>query len=258
MYALADCNNFFVSCERVFRPDLEGKAVVVLSNNDGCAVSRSNEAKKLGVKMGQPLFEFKHLVQSGAVTVFSSNYVLYGDMSHRVQLVLRSAAPAIEIYSIDESFMDLTGMEHSDLDLWAKNLSAKCRKDTGIPISVGVAPTKTLAKIASKLCKQYPKTRGGCYMHHIQDIEKVLKKLPLEDIWGIGRRYSARFKNYYGLTTAYDFYMKDEAWVHSEMGITGVRTWRELHSIPSIFFEDAPQTRKQIMVSRSFSECVVA
>ena len=254
MYALADCNNFFVSCERVFRPDLEGKAVVVLSNNDGCAVSRSNEAKKLGVKMGQPLFEFKHLVQSGAVTIFSSNYVLYGDMSHRVQLVLRSAAPAIEIYSIDESFMDLTGLEHSDLDLWAKNLSAKCRKDTGIPISVGVAPTKTLAKIASKLCKQYPKTRGGCYMHHIQDIEKVLKKFPLEDIWGIGRRYSARFKNYYGLTTAYDFYMKDEAWVHSEMGIAGVRTWRELHSIPSISFEDAPQTRKQIMVSRSFSE----
>lgn len=254
MYALADCNNFFVSCERVFRPDLEGKPVVVLSNNDGCAVSRSNEAKRLGIKMGQPLFEFKELVESGLVTIFSSNYVLYGEMSSRVQHVLSGAAPSIEIYSIDESFLDLNGMEHNDLDLWAKSLSARCNTETGIPISVGVAPTKTLAKIASKLCKQYPKTNGGCFMHKPQQIEKVLKNFPIEDIWGIGRKYSSRFKNYYGLTTAYDFYMKDEPWIHSEMGITGVRTWRELHSIPSISFEDAQHNKKQIMVSRSFSE----
>ena len=169
MYALADCNNFFVSCERVFRPDLEGKPVVVLSNNDGCAVARSNEAKKLGIRMGQPSFEFRSLVESGQVTVFSSNFHLYGDMSKRVQATLARFSPALEVYSIDESFIDLRGIENVDFDHWAKYVSAECRRCTGIPVSIGVAPTKTLAKIASKLCKQYPKTRGGCYMHRPED-----------------------------------------------------------------------------------------
>ena len=199
MYALADCNNFFVSCERVFRPDLEGLPVVVLSNNDGCAIARSNEAKRLGIKMGQPMFEFRHLIESGAVTVFSSNFSLYGDMSRRVQMTLSRFAPAIEVYSIDESFIDLTGLsQDTDFDLWAKTVSRECRRCTGIPVSVGVSPTKTLAKVASKLCKQYPATKGGCWMHRQQDIEKVLKKFPLEDIWGIGRRYTKRFKGYFG------------------------------------------------------------
>lgn len=176
MYALADCNNFFVSCERVFRPDLERRPVVVLSNNDGCAIARSNEAKRLGIKMGQPMFEFRPLIESGAVTVFSSNFALYGDMSRRVQQTLSRFAPAIEVYSIDESFIDLTGLSpDTDFDLWAKTVSRECRRCTGIPVSVGVSPTKTLAKIASKLCKQYPATRGGCWMHRQQDVEKVLK-----------------------------------------------------------------------------------
>lgn len=256
MFALADCNNFFASCERVFRPDLEGRPVVVLSNNDGCAIARSNEAKKLGIKMGQPYFEFKSLVEKGLVTVFSSNFLLYGDMSSRVKAVLSKAAPSIEVYSIDESFLDLRGMDgigDFDYDRWAKDLSARCRKCTGIPVSVGVAPTKTLSKIASKLCKQYPKLHGGCYMHTREQIEKVLKKFPIDDIWGIGRRYSERFKNYYGINYAIDFYNQTEEWVRSLMGVTGLRTWKELHSIPSIEFENTPPAKKQIMVSRSFA-----
>ena len=255
MFALADCNNFFVSCERVFRPDLEGRPVVVLSNNDGCAIARSNEAKRLGIKMGQPMFEFRPLIESGAVTVFSSNFALYGDMSRRVQQTLSRFAPAIEVYSIDESFIDLTGLSpDTDFDLWAKTVSRECRRCTGIPVSVGVSPTKTLAKIASKLCKQYPATKGGCWMYRQQDVEKVLKKFPIEDIWGIGRRYTKRFKGYFGMSTAWDFYTRDESWINAEMGIGGVRTWQELHGIPCISFEDTAQAKKQIMISRTFAK----
>ena len=202
MFALADCNNFFASCERVFRPDLEGKPVIVLSNNDGCAVARSNEAKALGIKMGDPLFKIKDIIEQHHVAVFSSNYALYGDMSRRVQEVLRDWAPAVEQYSIDESFLDLRGAMIPDLDGWAKDLSRTCRKMTGIPLSIGVAPTKTLAKIASKLCKKYPKLQGGCYMHRPQDIEEVLRKFPVEDVWGIGRR-SVKKLSQMGVATAW-------------------------------------------------------
>lgn len=253
MIALADCNNFFVSCERVFRPDLAGRAVVVLSNNDGCAVSRSNEAKALGIKMGQPLYQFAQLVDSGKVTVFSSNFILYGDMSRRVQTVLRRAAPQIEVYSIDESFLNLDAMDPAtDFDSWAKQLSRSCRRNTGIPVSVGVAPTKTLAKIASKLCKQYPKLSGGCYMHTSDQIEKVLRSFPIDDVWGIGRRYSKRFKEY-GIDSAWKFAQCSEAWVRREMGVSGLRTWRELRGEPCIDFEHNVVAKKQICVSRSFA-----
>ena len=187
MYALADCNNFFASCERVFRPELNGKPVIVLSNNDGCAVARSNEAKALGIKMGDPYFKLKPLIERNHVAVFSSNFALYGDMSARVQEVLRGYSPSVEIYSIDEAFLDLRGIS-ADFDAYAKEISRECWRQTSIPVSVGIAPTKTLAKIASKLCKQYPRLRGGCYLHRPQDIEKVLRKFPVEDVWGIGRR----------------------------------------------------------------------
>ena len=253
MFALADCNNFFVSCERVFRPDLEGRPVVVLSNNDGCAIARSNEAKKLGVKMGQPMFEFRHLIESGTVTVFSSNFSLYGDMSRRVQMTLSMFSPAIEVYSIDESFIDLRGMSpDTDFDRWAKNVSRECLRCTGIPVSVGVSPTKTLAKIASKLCKQYPRLDGACFMKRPQDIEKVLRKFPVEDVWGIGRRYAARL-HLHGVSTAFDFASLPEEWVKAQMGLTGLRTWLELHGVPSISFGEDPEPKKQICVSRSFA-----
>ena len=188
MYALADCNNFFASCERVFRPELNGRPVIVLSNNDGCAVARSNEAKALGIKMGDPYFKLRPLIEQYGIAVFSSNFALYGDMSRRVQEVLRGYSPAVEPYSIDECFLDLSGMEGTDFDALAKRISRDCWRQTSIPVSVGIAPTKTLAKIASKLCKKYPKLRGGCYMYRPEDIEKVLRKFPAEDVWGIGRR----------------------------------------------------------------------
>ena len=252
MFALADCNNFFVSCERVFRPDLQGKPVIVLSNNDGCAVARSNEAKALGIKMGAPLFKIRDIVKRYNVAVFSGNMALYGDMSQRVRWVLEEYAPAVVVYSIDECFLDLRGMTNMDFDAYAKAISAECWRQTSIPVSVGIAPTKTLAKIASKLCKQYPKLRGGCYMHRPQDIEKVLKKFPVGDVWGIGRK-SAYKLNERGVNTAYDFTLLQENIVRSLLGITGVRTWKELQGIPCIEFEDGFEAKQSICVSRSFS-----
>lgn len=252
MFALADCNNFFASCERVFRPDLQGKPVIVLSNNDGCAIARSNEAKALGIKMGAPLFKIRDIVEKHNVAVFSGNMALYGDISQRVRWVLEEYAPSVEVYSIDECFLDLRGMTNIDFDAYAKEISAQCWKQTSIPVSVGIAPTKTLAKIASKLCKQYPKLRGGCYMHRPQDIEKVLRKFPIEDVWGIGRRSAPKLKER-GVNTAYDFTQLPEHIVHSMLDITGVRTWNELRGIPCIEFEDGFEAKQSICVSRSFS-----
>ena len=253
MFALADCNNFFASCERVFRPELVGKPVIVLSNNDGCAIARSNEAKALGIKMGDPLFKIRDIVEKHKVAVFSGNMALYGDMSQRVRWVLEEFAPSIEVYSIDEAFLDLRGMENIDFDSYAKEISAKCYRYTSIPVSVGIAPTKTLAKIASKLCKQYPKLCGGCYMHRPQDIEKVLRKFPIEDVWGIGRK-STRKLHDMGIRTAWDFTQMDESLVRGIFGITGLRTYKELCGEPCIEFEDTIEAKHSICVSRSFSK----
>ena len=252
MFALADCNNFFASCERVFRPDLQGKPVIVLSNNDGCAVARSNEAKALGIKMGDPLFKIKDIVNKHKVAVFSGNMALYGDMSQRVRWVLEDFAPSIEVYSIDEAFLDLRGMQNIDFDKYAKTISKTCYKMTSIPVSVGIAPTKTLAKIASKLCKQYPRLQGGCYMHRPEDIEKVLRKYPIEDVWGIGRKTMYKLK-LMGINTAYDYTTLSESRVRSLFNITGLRTWKELQGIPCIEFEDGFEAKQSICVSRSFS-----
>ena len=252
MFALADCNNFFASCERVFRPDLQGKPVIVLSNNDGCAVARSNEAKALGIKMGDPFFKIRHIVEKHDVSVFSGNMALYGDMSQRVRWVLESFAPAVEVYSIDEAFLDLRGMDNVDFDAFAKQISSECWRQTSIPVSVGIAPSKTLAKIASKLCKQYPKLRGGCYMHRPQDIEKVLRKFPVEDVWGIGRRSAAKL-HAIGIKYAWDFTQLPENAVRKMFALPGVKTWRELQGCPCIEFEDSFEAKQSICVSRSFS-----
>ncbi len=252
MFALADCNNFFASCERVFRPDLQGKPVIVLSNNDGCAIARSNEAKALGIKMGDPLFKIRGIVAKHNIAVFSGNMALYDDMSQRVRWVLEEFAPSIEVYSIDEAFLDLRGMQNTDFDQYAKTISQRCWKMTSIPVSVGIAPTKTLAKVASKLCKQYPRLNGGCYMHRPQDIEKVLRKYPIEDVWGIGRRSAPRLKAM-GIHSAFDFTMLNEEAVRKMLGITGVKTWKELQGTPCIEFEDGFEAKQSICVSRSFS-----
>ncbi|MBQ3873468.1 MAG: Y-family DNA polymerase [Bacteroidales bacterium] len=252
MFALADCNNFFASCERVFRPELNGKPVIVLSNNDGCAVARSNEAKALGIKMGAPFFQIKDLVEKNDVAVFSGNFALYGDMSRRVQEVLRRYSPSVEQYSIDEAFLDLSGID-TDFDAYARKISADCYKSTGIPVSVGIAPTKTLAKIASKLCKQYPKLKGGCYMWRPQDIEKVLRRFPVADVWGIGRRSVPKLASM-GVKTAWDYTQLPEAAVRRLFALPGFRTWKELRGEPCIEFDDILEDRQSICVSRSFTK----
>ena len=256
MYALADCNNFFASCERVFRPELNGRPVIVLSNNDGCAIARSNEAKALGIKMGDPYFKIKSIIESNDVAVFSSNFALYGDMSARVQEVLRSFVPSVEVYSIDEAFLDLTGME-ADFDALAKRISRECRRLTAIPVSVGIAPTKTLAKIASKLCKKYPKLQGGCYMHRPQDIEKVLRTFPVEDVWGIGRR-SVKKLSELGVRTAWEYTQLPETTVRKLFLLPGFRTWKELRGVPCVEFEDMIEPKQSICVSRSFAHEITA
>ena len=252
MVGLCDCNNFFASCERVFRPDLNGRPVVVLSNNDGCIIARSNEAKALGIKMGTPLFQAKDVIEKNGVTVFSSNYQLYGDMSNRVISILKETVPAIEVYSIDEAFLDLEGLPLEGLQQKGRDLSARIRRDTGIPVSIGIAPTKTLAKIASKLCKQYPKLRGCCLMYRPQDIEKVLRKFPVGDVWGVGRKYRRKLESL-GVETAWDFASLPRSEVSRMMSITGVKTWLELHGEPCIRFDDVPRDRQSICVSRSFA-----
>ena len=253
MYALADCNNFFASCERVFRPDLNGKPVIVLSNNDGCAVARSNEAKALGIKMGDPYFKIRDIVERNHVAVFSSNFALYGDMSRRVQEVLRGFAPSVEQYSIDEAFLDLTGLRDVDFKAYAEQISRQCWRHTSIPVSVGIAPTKTLAKIASKLCKKYPRLNGGCYMYRPEDIEKVLRTFPVADVWGIGRR-SAKKLDQMSIRTAWDYVSLPETAVRKLFALPGFRTWKELRGIPSIEFEDMIEPRQTICVSRSFAK----
>lgn len=251
MFALADCNNFFVSCERVFRPDLNGRPVIVLSNNDGCAIARSNEAKALGIRMGAPFFKIKDIVERNNVAIFSGNHSLYGDMSRRVRMTLSEFVPHIEAYSIDEAFLDLTGMEHNDFDSLAKEISRRCLKNTGIPVSVGISHTRTLAKIASKLCKQYPKLQGGCYMSRTADIEKVLRRFPIGDVWGVGRKMLVKLQER-GVQTAYDYTLLPPALIKQMFGITGLRTWRELQGESCIDISTTTQSRQSICNSRSF------
>ena len=253
MFALADCNNFFVSCERVFRPDLRDKPVIVLSSNDGCAIARSNEAKALGIKMGQPLFQIRDFAKRNNVAICSSNYHLYGDMSQRVMTTLKQHIEEIEIYSIDEAFLMLDGHPVEKLKQFGEELARTVRRNTGIPVSIGMSHTKTLAKVAAKLCKQYPKLNSACLMQRDEDIAKVLGNYPIDDIWGIGRRHGKMLKEC-RITTAAQFAALGKEWIENRMGITGLRTWQELHSIPSIDFTQESSNRQSIMVSRSFSQ----
>lgn len=254
LYALADCDNCFVSCERVFNPSLEGKAVVVLSNNDGCVVARSPEAKALGIPEGLPFYQMAERFPGKEIHALSSNYTLYGDMSARVMSLLRASAPDIFVYSIDEAFLMLGDTKYMAFDAkaWGEELAAKVRRWTGMPVSIGIAPTKTLAKIASKLCKQYPRLAGGCYMHREQDIEKVLRTFPVGDVWGIGRRSAAKLKSM-GITAAWDYCCLNETSVRKLFALPGWKTWKELKGTPCIEFEDMVEPKQSICVSRSFA-----
>lgn len=251
--ALVDCNNFFVSCERVFNPSLIRRPVIVLSNNDGCVVARSNEAKALGIQMGEAVFKLTELIEKYHIAVFSSNYALYGDMSRRVMSILHDWIQDMEIYSIDEAFLSFRGYGNYNLAEYAKKIVDAVTTGTGIPVSMGIAPTKTLAKIASKYAKKYKAYNGVCIIDTDDKRIKALQKFEIGDVWGIGYRYQKKLE-YYGVKTAYDFTMKSESWVRKLMTVVGVRTWKELKGIPVIELETKPSDKQTICTSRSFGE----
>ena len=245
--ALADCNNFYVSCERVFDPRLRGKPVVVLSNNDGCVVARSNEVKALGIPMGAPVFELRSQIRDHNIQVYSSNYTLYGDLSRRVMQTMEQFTPDVEVYSIDEAFLGLSG----DVEAIAGQLRQTVQQWTGIPVSVGVATTKTLAKVANHIAK---KSTGVCVL---DAPSTVLADLPVGEIWGIGHRLSDRLHRQ-GVETALQLRDVDLSWIRQQMGIVGVRLVQELRGIPCLPLELCPAPRKSCCVSRSFGRPVTA
>jgi len=255
VFALIDCNNFFVSCEKVFRPDLEGRPVIVMSNNDGNAVARSNEAKALGIKMGQPFFEVKDMFLAQKGVAFSANFQLYGDMSRRITDVIRQFSPDIEVYSIDESFVDLSKLAVKDYSKLAAEIRQKILAWTGVPTSVGIGPSKTLAKAASEYAKKHPETSGS--FNAVTDVKSVLNWLPVGDVWGIGFRSAPRLEKL-GIKTAQDFANMSPEWVQKQMSVTGLRTWKELNGescVPlsgSVY--DSDHEQKSMSTSRLFGK----
>lgn len=266
MIALADCNNFYCSCERVFRPDLVGKPVVVLSNNDGCIIARSEEAKALGYKMGDPFYQMKEKLEAEGVAIFSSNYTLYGSLSNRVMSMLSHYSPQLDQYSIDESFFEVDksiaaaffqenqSSEKTDslLHRYGARISSDVLRAVGIPISIGIAETKTLAKIGSKFAKKYKGYQGCCLIDTEERRHKALSLFPIEDVWGIGRQI-ARKLDYMGIRTAAQLADQKESWVRCHFNITTVRTWKELNGENCISIEELPQ-KKSICTSRSFAD----
>ena len=255
MKAIVDCNSFYCSCERLFQPKLRSHPVVVLSNNDGCVIARSDEAKKLGIAMGVPFFEARSLIHQHNIAVFSSNYNLYGDLSWRVMETLRTFAgeEQVEVYSVDEAFIDLSEVDPEQLERTAREMRVRVEKWTGIPVSVGVAPTKTLAKLANRLAKK-DKIKSGCVMLLQSDEERIraLKQTRLEDVWGVGRAY-ARKLNARGYTSAWDLANLPDTWVHREMGgVVGLRLVRELRGEPCIELKEELVQKQMIATTRMF------
>jgi DNA polymerase V len=251
-FALVDCNNFYASCERVFEPKLEGRPIVVLSNNDGCIIARSNEAKALGIKMGTPYFKLKNLITQNGVVVKSSNYPLYGDMSSRVMKVIGEYSPVQEVYSIDESFIDLMRLPLNLMD-HMHSLRRRVKSWTGIPVCVGVGSTKVLAKLANRIAKKYPRFDG---VFDIDDLSyerycKLLKSVEVGDLWGIGRQ-SAKKLNRIGIHTSHDFYQSDVGVIETLLGVNGKKIYKELYGSSCIPIEAIPPARQQIVSSRSF------
>lgn len=247
-FALVDCNNFFVSCERVFRPELQKYPVAVLSNNDGCIIARSDEVKALDIAMGVPLFKVKSIVAQHTVRLFSANFELYGDMSQRILNILREEAPLIEVYSIDECFIDVSELPVEDFRGWAHNVRQRCIEEVGIPVSIGVAPTKTLAKVAST----YAKKQDGVYVIDDEQTRKtLLKDLPIESLWGIGRRLAPKLRDR-GVSKASQLVEASDVWLEQQFTITGMNMVHELRGEPRLQFGDKHEARKTIMRSRSF------
>lgn len=252
MYGIIDCDNCYVSCERVFRPDLKDKPIVVLSNNDGCVVARSNEAKKMGIKAGTPYFQLAEQFPNQKIVVFSSNYELYGELTSRVVSIIRKEAPAYFRYSIDECFVYLDGMEKIDLKAWGEELHKKIKRNVGMPVSIGLAPNKTLAKMASHFAKKYQGYRHCCMIDSDEKRIKALKLYPIDEVWGIGRRYAARLEAL-GVKKAYDFAEHNQTWVKATFNnIVIERTWRELNGEDCVPNEEMAK-KKSICTSRSFN-----
>ena len=259
MYGIIDCDNCYVSCERVFRPDLNGQPVVVLSNNDGCVVARSNEAKKMGIKAGTPYFQLAEQFPNQKIAVFSSNYELYGELTGRVVSIIRQEAPAYFRYSIDECFVYLDWMAQQDLKTWGENLHKIIKQYVGMPVSIGLAPNKTLAKMASHFAKKYQGYRHCCMIDSDEKRIKALKLYPIDEVWGIGRRYAAKLQSY-GVNTAYDFAAHHGDWVRQTFNnIVIQRTWRELNGEDCVPNEEMAKktmvstNRQSICTSRSFN-----
>ena len=252
MFALVDCNNFYASCERVFQPQWESKAIVILSNNDGCVIARSNEAKALGIPMGAPAFQYYSFFKQKGVKVFSSNYPLYGDMSSRVMSILEQYTPNLEIYSIDEAFLQFKGFDLFDLEAEGYRMRKQVRRWTGIPVSIGMGPSKSLAKIANKIAKKYDSKTGGIYCINNEDKRvKALKSTAIGDVWGIGRQHCKRLESI-GVKNAWQFTMLPNDWIRKQMSILGLRLKKDLQGLPHIQLEEVQPSKKGIATTRSF------
>lgn len=253
MYALVDCNNFYASCERLFQPKLIGKPIVVLSNNDGCIISRSDEAKATGIPMGAPEFKVRELLKEKNVTVFSSNYPMYGDLSNRVMQILGQFSPNIEIYSIDEAFMNFDGVIITDFHDYGLQIKSRVQQWLGIPVSIGFAETKALSKVANKIARKFPERTKGVYRIDSEESRiKALKWTKIEDVWGIGYRTTkkAKLRN---IKTAYDFTLPEhESWIRKEMGVIGLRLKQELEGKSVLALEPVSEQKKSIAITRSF------
>lgn len=253
MFALVDCNSFYASCEQVFRPDLWGKPVIVLSNNDGCIVARNAEAKKLGINMAAPVFKLREELLQKGVAIFSSNYTLYGDMSERVMKTLAEMVPAMEVYSIDEAFLDLRNMQQRSWKSFAEKLRSRVKQHTKIPTGVGIAPTKTLAKVANHIAKKWKGYHGTCVLQHPDAIKNALERFPIKDLWGIGSRYANKLERY-GIQTAGELAQAHDTWILKHLTITGVRLATELRGTPCIELEEVAPPKQNICTARSFGK----
>ncbi|MCW2120990.1 Y-family DNA polymerase [Flavobacterium sp. 7A] len=258
MYALVDCNNFYASCERVFRPELNGKPVAILSNNDGCVIARSNEAKAVGIPMGAPAFQIKSIVEQHQVHIFSSNYALYGDLSRRVMAILEQFTPNLEIYSIDEAFLNFDGLTIEDYHDYGIQIKKRVQKWVGIPVCIGYAHTKALSKVANKIAKKFQDRTGGVYVIDTDEKRiKALKWTKIEDVWGIGYRTIKKVKAR-NIHTAYDFIQTEHAvWIKKEMGVIGMRLKYELEGNSVLELEPIVEQQKSITVTRSFPKQLV-
>lgn len=257
MYALSDCNNFYCSCERIFQPALNGKPVIVLSNNDGCAIARSEEAKAVGIEMGTPAFQIKDLIQNNNVQVFSSNYALYGDISRRVTEIYREFAKEIEVYSIDESFLYLFDYPNINYEAYATTLRNTVKQWIGLPVTIGIGSSKTLAKGANRYAKKMHRESGVYVIDTDEKKKTVLEYLQVKDVWGIGSRYATWLKSN-NINNAWELSLCNEEWIRKKMGVVGVRLVKELNGISCIDLEEVAPVKKAICTSRSFGKLVTS